>query len=131
MGVILLLLVSLLQLIRSQQTCVDANPSNLVFSSHDHAIYLNDKPFNLKGASWFGFEGDIYVVNGLWEVSWESLLDFLQSNGFNAMRLPFSAYQTKNNPKITDGIDYNYNPDLQGLTSLEIMDVIIHFKIHS
>ncbi|PLJ77027.1 glycoside hydrolase family 5 protein [Infirmifilum sp. SLHALR2] len=78
----------------------------------------------LFGVNWFGFETRSYVVHGLWARNWEDMLRQIKSLGFNAVRLPFCTYAVENRTFPT-GINYNLNPDLRGLTSVEIMEKIV------
>jgi aryl-phospho-beta-D-glucosidase BglC (GH1 family) len=42
--------------------------------------------------SWFGFETDKFYPHGLWgATNVSNVLGFLRQNGFNAIRVPFSA----------------------------------------
>ena len=43
------------------------------------------------GCNWFGYEGDIKILHGLWSYKLEKFLDFIANNGFNAIRIPFAA----------------------------------------
>jgi len=78
----------------------------------------------LIGINWFGLETPDYAPHGLWARNWESLLDQIRDLGFNAIRLPYSnqLLDPANRPRR---IDYGLNPDLKGLSGLEIMDRVI------
>ena len=52
-------------------------------------------PFELKGVNWFGFETECRVAHGLWAVGIDELFDFLQTNQYNAIRVPL-AYELMN-----------------------------------
>jgi endoglucanase len=76
----------------------------------------------IKGVNWFGFETDNRVVHGLWARSMTDMLDQMKSIGFNAVRVPFCpGTLTATTP---NGIDFSKNPALQGLTSLQMLDVL-------
>ncbi len=83
-----------------------------------------ERPIHLFGVNWFGFETPDHVVHGLWARNWEDMLVQIKSLGFNAIRLPFCTESVQPGTMPTT-IDYYKNPDLQGLTSLEIMEKII------
>lgn len=83
----------------------------------------NGVPANLNGVAWFGFETNKYYPHGLWTRSMDSVLDQLQANGYNLLRIPFSNDIFAN--KRVSGIDTNLNPDLKGLNSLEILDKLV------
>ncbi|MDC7221931.1 MAG: cellulase family glycosylhydrolase [Spirochaetales bacterium] len=89
----------------------------------------------MTGVNWFGFETGIYVPHGLWLRDYKSMLQQMADLGFNTIRLPFSNEMLDQTP--TDGIQINaygvddytgetgLNVELEGLSSLEIMDAII------
>ncbi len=80
---------------------------------------------NLYGVNYFGFETPNHVVHGLWSRNYKDMIRQIKSLGFNAIRLPFCTY-TIDGVQPT-GIDYNKNPDLRGLNSLEIMEKFVEF----
>ena len=48
-------------------------------------------PFHIRGCSWFGFETQDFVINGLWQHPMEFYVDILSEVGVTAVRIPFSA----------------------------------------
>ena len=78
----------------------------------------------LTGINWFGLETESYAPHGLWARNLESILDQIVELGFNTIRLPYSN-QLFDPASIPNGINYDLNPDLEGLNGLEIMDTII------
>ncbi|MBI3976845.1 MAG: cellulase family glycosylhydrolase [Chloroflexi bacterium] len=78
----------------------------------------------LTGVNWFGFETGTHAPHGLWYRNWESMLDQIVALGFNAIRLPYSNEIFRADAKV-GGVDYDYNPDLEGLTPIEVMDKIV------
>jgi endoglucanase len=107
--------------------------ADIVYASEQGVLKINQKRFYLKGASWFGFETGVSTVHGLWAVDYKFIVDFLASNRFNAVRLPFSLDLVTNNPTPTSinfgscSNDHNCNLDLKGLKSLEVLDKIINY----
>ncbi len=58
----------------------------------DGNLWDNDgKPMRVKGISWFGFETQDQVVDGLWAKDMTYYMDLLAHDGFNVIRLPFCA----------------------------------------
>lgn len=53
-------------------------------------IYFNDTTTQIRGISWFGFETELRVVEGLWANPMTYYLDILQAHQFNVLRIPFS-----------------------------------------
>jgi endoglucanase len=76
----------------------------------------------IKGVNWFGFETETRVVHGLWIRSMTDMLDQMKSLGFNAVRIPFCPASI--NGATPASIDYSKNPALQGLNSLQVLDVL-------
>lgn len=78
---------------------------------------------HISGASWFGFETQDFVVNGLWAHTMGWYLETLANLGVNVMRVPFSAEWIAFNPDL-----YPYDqmissdPSLYNKTSLQILD---------
>lgn len=78
----------------------------------------------ISGVNWFGFEGTNMSANGLWTRSYKEMMQQMADLGFNTIRLPFSSEMlAATGPAL--GIDHNQNPDLRGLTPLQVMDRII------
>jgi endoglucanase len=84
----------------------------------------NGQVVHISGVNWFGLETSTYAPQGLWARSLDSMLDQIVQSGFNTIRLPYSndIFNAANKP---NGIDYQLNPDLQGLTALQIMDQVV------
>ncbi|CTQ47566.1 Endoglucanase E1 precursor [Roseibium aggregatum] len=105
-----------------------------------------DNPFKIAGINWFGLESDDFVPHGLYDRSWQSMMDQMKELGFNTIRLPYSSatLDADSRPVGGDGggINLFLNQDLlvsgaydyrvpleqqQAITSLEIMDKIIDY----
>ena len=86
----------------------------------------NNQPVRIAGINWFGFETPNYVVHGLWARNYKDMLNQIKSLGYNTLRLPYSD-QLFDPDSTPNGIDFSKNPDLQGLTGLQIMDKIIGY----
>jgi endoglucanase len=79
---------------------------------------------HISGVNWFGLETGTFAPQGLWARSLNDMLDQIVQAGFNTIRLPYSDQLFDPN-SIPNGIDFQKNPDLQGLTGLQIMDQVI------
>ncbi len=79
----------------------------------------------IAGVNWFGFENNDLAPHGLWTRNYKSMMDQMVDLGFNTIRLPFS------NDTIhatgTPNINYAANPDLQGLSAMQVMDKIVAY----
>jgi chitinase len=83
-------------------------------------------PVVLAGVSWFGLETERGVPDGLAGRNWRDMMDQIEALGFNTIRLPFSnaALEPDSRPQFVDPI---LNPDLVGLSSLEVMDRVVDY----
>ncbi len=99
--------------------------SNYLHTSGNRIYDSSNQLVGLSGLNWFGFETSNAVVHGLWTRGLGSMLDQIKSLGYNVIRLPFSDAMLKAGVMPTS-IDYNKNPELVGLDSLHVMDVVIN-----
>jgi len=86
-----------------------------------------DNPVRIAGVNWFGFETSNDVVHGLWTRDYKSMLDQMKSLGYNTIRLPYSDDILKPGTMPNSINFYQMNTDLQGLTSLQVMDKIVDY----
>jgi endoglucanase len=84
-------------------------------------------PVRIAGVNWFGFETSNDVVHGLWTRDYKSMLDQIKSLGYNTIRLPYSDDILKPGTMPNSINFYQMNQDLQGLTSLQVMDKIVDY----
>lgn len=81
----------------------------------------------LTGLNWFGMETDNKTFHGLWASNpWRNMIDQMASLGYNTVRIPFSDDALKSNA-IATSINTNTNPDLVGLSPLQILDKVIDY----
>ncbi|MEU6508603.1 cellulase family glycosylhydrolase [Streptomyces sp. NPDC046942] len=86
------------------------------------------QPMRIAGVNWFGFETSNQVVHGLWSRDYRSMIDQMRSLGYNTIRLPYSDDILKPGA-VPNSIDFSggKNADLQGLTSLQVLDKIVAY----
>ncbi|MGV1006528.1 MAG: Calx-beta domain-containing protein, partial [Candidatus Nanopelagicales bacterium] len=84
------------------------------------------KPVQLSSVNWFGAESTTLVPHGLWTRSYKDMIDQMTVEGFNTIRLPYSS-EMLHTTAMPNGIDFAQNPDLQGLSALQVMDKIIDY----
>lgn len=89
-------------------------------------VDANGQPVRITGVNWFGMETDTFVPHGLWARNWRDMLDQMKSLGYNAVRLPY-CNQAFDAGRMPSSIDFNRNPDLVGLSSLQILDRIVEY----
>ncbi|MEQ6900488.1 glycoside hydrolase family 5 protein [Nocardioides sp. YIM 152588] len=86
-------------------------------------VNAKGKVRRIKAISWFGLETEICAPHGLWQESLDSIVDRIAGFGFNTIRLPYA--NTCLRDAVASSIDLVQNPDLAGLTPLEVMDAVV------
>lgn len=84
----------------------------------------NNRPVRIAGINWFGLENATRAPHGLWVRNYGTMLDQVKVLGYNTLRLPYanSLFDAGGTP---NGINFDMNPDLRGLSGLQIMDKIV------
>jgi endoglucanase len=81
----------------------------------------------LTGINWFGMETDNKTFHGLWSSNpWRSQLDTMARLGYNTLRVPFSDDALKAGA-VASGINDYTNPDLVGLSPVQILDKVVAY----
>jgi endoglucanase len=110
--------------------------ASFLSSNGNHLVDDSGKTVRLTGVNWFGFETSNCAPHGLWTRDYKGLLIQVKQMGFNCLRIPWS------NKIMQDGVKPNsismygndpmrpsdknvMNKELDGKTSLEILDLII------
>lgn len=96
-------------------------------TSGNQILDSNNQVVKIAGINWFGLETASFAPHGLWARSYKDMLDQVKNLGFNAIRLPYSN-QALDAGSIPNGIDYSKNPDLKGLSALQIMDKVVDYS---
>jgi endoglucanase len=111
-------------------TSVSAAPQGTGYwhTSGNQILDSNNQPVRIAGVNWYGFETTDHVIHGLFAQDYKVILNTIKSNGYNTIRVPLSDEMVISNPVPTN-ISFNngspINTDLQGLTSLQILDKIV------
>lgn len=87
-------------------------------------VDMQGREVRMAGVNWFGMETGSFAPHGLWANNWGKMLDQMRDSGFNTIRLPYSNEFLRPGSMPT-GIDYRLNPDLQGLSGVQLMDKIV------
>ena len=100
-------------------------------TSGNRILDANGHVVRVAGINWYGFETTDEVVHGLWAQDYHYILNAIQSNGYNVIRMPLSN-QMVETPIIPTNISYHnasgpINTDLEGLNSLQILDKIVAY----
>lgn len=91
---------------------------NQIVDSAGHSVQI-------AGVNWFGFENNDLAPHGLWTRNYKEMMDQMSDLGFNTIRLPFSNDTLHSTG--TPNINYSANPDLRGLSALQVMDKIVAY----
>ena len=97
-------------------------------TSGNQILDSNNQGVRMAGVNWYGFETTDHLIHGLWAKDYKAILNTIKSNGYNVIRIPFSNEMVESNPVPTN-LSFNngspINTDLQGLTSLQVLDKIV------
>lgn len=97
------------------------------YGAGDGKLHANGDVFHIKGINWYGTEGKQMMLEGASVRPIGSLLDFLASNQFNAMRLLFNMEDWRDDTAVPKGhFSALLNPELVGLRYREMLRYIIH-----
>ena len=105
-------------------TAADGRPLSFIHTCGGRLFDSDGREVRITGINWFGAETGTFAPHGLWSRNWEGILDQISQWGYNAIRLPISN-EVLIPGQMPQGINYQQNPDLQGLTSLEVLDAIV------
>jgi endoglucanase len=87
----------------------------------------NNVVVRLTGINWFGMETDNLTFHGLWaNRTWRSQIDQMAQLKFNTIRVPYTDAALRPGAQATS-INTFSNPDLIGLTPLQILDLIVNY----
>ena len=93
-------------------------------TSGNQIVDASGETVRLKAVNWFGMEGYLGVPDGLYVRNWQDMMAQMKEVGFDSIRLPFSL-QNVQPGAMPNNIVYSINPDLQGLSNLQVMDKIV------
>jgi cellulose 1,4-beta-cellobiosidase len=100
--------------------------SGFFHTSGAQILDANNQPVRMTGLNWFGGETSNNTFHGLWSRGYKSMIDQMVELGYNTMRLPYSDDLFKPGA-ATNSINYQQNPDLQGLSPLDVIDKVIKY----
>ena len=95
-------------------------------TSGNQIVDASGNTVQIAGVNWFGFESSNLAPHGLWTRGYRDMMKQMVDLGFNTIRLPFSS-EMLHTTAAPNGIDFSKNPDLQGLSALQIMDKIVDY----
>ncbi|MFN0143100.1 MAG: Calx-beta domain-containing protein [Mycobacterium sp.] len=95
-------------------------------TSGNQIIDSQGKTVQISGVNWFGMESTTQAPHGLWTRSYKEMINEMAGLGFNTIRLPYSS-ELLHTTAAPNGIDFSKNPDLQGLSGVQVMDAVIAY----
>jgi endoglucanase len=100
-------------------------------TSGSQILDAGNNPVRIAGINWYGFETSDEVVHGLWGQDYKTIVGGVKNLGYNTIRLPFSDQMVEGS-KVPNQISFYgstgpINTDLQGLTSIQVLDKIISY----
>lgn len=99
-----------------------------ITTSGNQLVTGTGENFRLRSINWFGAETDVYVPHGLWARSYKAIIDQIKAMGFNSVRLPLSGdLLTDGRGVPTGAVNYDLNPDLAGLTAIQVFGKIVSY----
>ncbi|WPB85657.1 Calx-beta domain-containing protein [Sediminicoccus rosea] len=101
-------------------------PPGWYSTSGNQIIDSTGEAVRLKGINWFGMEGYLGVPDGLYTRNWQDMMEQMRELGFDTIRLPFSL-QNIQPGAMPNNIVYSLNPDLVGLSNLQVLDKIVDY----
>jgi endoglucanase len=97
-------------------------------TSGNRILDSRNQTVRITGINWFGMETDNKTFHGLWSNNpWRNQIDTMAGLGYNTLRIPFSNDALKPDAVAT-GINDFINPDLIGLSPLQILDRVIEYS---
>ncbi len=109
-------------------------PAGYLSTIGSQIVDAASRPVRIVAVGWPGGDGDAYAPYGLFAVNYQRTMDDMKAAGFNTIRLPYcdgwvgenAATMPLNNATYTS-INYQLNPDLRGLTALQVTDKIVAY----
>ncbi|SNY38280.1 endoglucanase [Paractinoplanes atraurantiacus] len=101
--------------------------SGYLHTSGNKIVDSTGATVRLTGINWFGMETDNKTFHGLWSSNpWRSQIDTMARLGYNTLRVPFSDDALKAGATAS-GINDFINPDLVGLSPVQILDKVVDY----
>ncbi len=102
----------------------DGRPANYLHTCGSHLYDQHGREVRIAGVNWSGMETLDFAPGGLSARNWQEILDQVAALGYNTIRLPFSNQALEPGRRVVN-VNFTLNPDLEGLTGLEVMDRVI------
>jgi endoglucanase len=102
-------------------------PAGYLSTDGSQIVDQSGNPVRIDSVGWNGTDGAAgSALSGLYATSYENIMDSMKADGFNTIRIPWSDVSLNAVPAAGE-IDYSQNPDLQGLTTLQIYQKVVAY----
>jgi endoglucanase len=101
-------------------------PAGYVRVSGSKILDSSGKPVRLTGITWHGMETSTFVPAGVWAQPLADLMSLVRSLSYNSVRFTISFRLLDSDAVVTqEGVHAQLNPDLIGLTGLQMLDRVV------
>jgi len=103
-------------------------PSGYLSTSGNQIVDAAGTPVRIASIGWDGTDGLTFAPYGLWQSSLQQNIDAIKADGFNTIRVPWTDVMLDASPLMSPtyaAINPALNPQLVGLTSLQLLDVLV------
>jgi len=103
-------------------------PAGYLSTDGNQIVDSAGEPVRIDSVGWGGTDSLVFAPYGLWQSSLEQNIEAIKADGFNTIRVPWSDLLLTASPEETaaySSINYALNPNLDGLTSLQVLDVLV------
>ena len=103
-------------------------PQGFLSTDGNQIVAADGTPVKIAAVNWYGLETPNFAPVGLYAQNFQAMMNEMVQAGFNTIRLPWSdQLLDPGSAPSSAWVNYALNPDLQGLTGLQIMDKIIAY----
>ncbi len=102
----------------------DGRPTNYLHTCGARILDNQGREVRITGVNWSGMENSGDAPGGLGNRNWHDILDQVAGLGYNTIRIPFSN-EAIDSKQSVGNVDFGLNPDLQGLTGLQLLDRLV------
>jgi aryl-phospho-beta-D-glucosidase BglC (GH1 family) len=106
-------------------------PTGYLSTKGSQIVDSKGEPVRIASIGWPGTDGPAgSALQGLWATGYKTILGSIKQDGFNTVRVAWSnvswPVQPANTPKLGT-VDWSKNPDLKGLTTLQIFQKVVDY----
>ena len=101
-------------------------PSGYLSVRRSQLIDTSGNPVRIASVGWQGTNSIANAPIGLWSVNYKATMDAMVSDGFNAVRISWTDAGLHSTATAAN-IDATQNPDLAGLTQMQVLDKIVGY----